>query len=417
MQQLNKTPVKVNINIEQPLGLTYSAFEAILFIAENNTVEDIEYKFERLQEVLDAGFTYGSSTYNFCRGVFKVGRKCAVFVRVKRKEESYEACYDKFDNSKFYFVIIESKLFGDLYRFNQHIAKEEKLHYFSTTEEIGHLIAGLKCVYYWQPTFNGFLQLDSKDFVELDSNKFIRLQGSGELYRDEDSYWMFDGGQGDVETYRFLADSDDGVLWDFNEFLAFQLPTVDNDSYVGWDEDGAIPLDKTDYTTEQEALNLPIFYPEAVWIARCLNLLPTRTQWLYKTLDGVEGFDVDDIPVNANTTTYIRGDKVTLGTGCTTQGVRIEQQIFLDWLKWAIQNNMWNLLYASEKVPATQGGLTLFEHRLKEPLDFSLQEQAIAEYQITERRIYDQVKVSFKFNIKLMHSILGVDSVEGTVSH
>lgn len=416
MQQLDKSPVKVNINVEQPLGLTYTAFESMLFIAENNLLEDKEYKFEKLDEVIEAGFGYGSSTYNFCRSAFRVGRKCIIYVRLKRQDESYEDCYNKRDNSNFYFVIIESKNFRDIYNFNQHIDKDNKLHYFSTDEEVGHLIGGLKCVYYWQPTYNDFLQLDSKDFVTLEDDRYIRLQGSGELFRDYDSYWMFDG-KDRFETHRYLSDAEDNVVWDFSEFLAFKQPEIHRDSYVAWDADGAIPLDDIDYTTPEEAALIANFYPEAAWIARCINFIPTRTQWLYKTLEGVEGFDVDNIPLNSNTTTYIRGNKVTLGTGCTAQGVRIEQQIFLDWLKWAIQNNMWNLLYASEKVSATQGGLTLFEHRLKEPLDFALKEQAIAEYQITERKIYDQVKVSFKFKIKLIHSILGVDSVDGTVSH
>lgn len=416
MQQLDKSPTKVNINIEQPVGLTYTAFESILFIAENNLLEDKEYKFEKLGEVIEAGFGYGSSTYNFCRSAFKVGRKCVVYVRLKRRDESYEDCYDKRDNSNFYYVVIESKNFRDIYNFNQHISKDTKLHFFSTYEDVGHLIGGMKVVYYWQPTYNDFLLLDNKDFVALDSERYIRLQGSGELFRDVDSFWMFDGGQGDIETYRYLADEDENVLWDFNEFLAYQQPTVDNDNYVAWDEDGAIPLDNIDYTTPQEANNIPNFYPEAAWIARCIGF-PTRTQWLYKTLEGVEGFDVDNIPLNSNTSTYVRNSKVTLGTGCTAQGVRIEQQVFLDWLKWAIQHNMWNLLYTSEKVPATRGGLSLFEHRLKEPLDYSLDQQAISDYSITESKIYDQDKVSFKFKITLMHSILGVDAVEGTVEH
>lgn len=421
-----ESPARVNINVERAVNLTKTAFNTIAFFTEVDHLEDKDYTFTSLGEVLESGFTYGSPTYNFCRGVFlqrgdtrgNIKSNVRVIVRLKRKEETYLDCYKKRDNSEYYFISIESKAFGTMYEFNTAMQQEDKLHMLSTSEVIGHMIAGHKVVYYWQPNFSRELLYDSYTSVSTDSGRIISLSTATQLYKLEESFWMFDGDNGVSETSVYLDDSGNKYQWDWYEFVSLdnQSTNVSGDFYVAWDEAGVIPLDSLDATTEQEANSMPLYYPEAAWFGRCGGTFPSRTQWLYKTLEGVEGFTVKEIPLNANTSTYINGDKVTLGTGCTAQGVRIEQQVFLDWLKWAIQQNMWNLLYVSEKVPATQGGLTLMEQRLDEVLRYSVAQQAIPEYRITERK-YDKVKVSFKFRMTLLHSILGVDVVEGTVTH
>ena len=419
MQQLNKKPIKVNISVEKPLSLRKDAFNTVAFFTEVDYLEDKDYVFHNLSEVTQQGFTFGSATYNFCRGVFLQNKGVRVVVRLKRKSESYQECYDKRDNSEFYFVVIESKLFGDVYRFNQHIQSELKLQFFSTSEEVGHMLSGSKIVHYWQPTFSQELLYDSNDIVVADSGRFITLSTADKLYRFEEGFWMFDGENGVPELSVYLDDSGNRYQWDWYEFVSLDIQDTSSgeDAFVAWDADGAIPLDLVDHTTEDDANKFPLYYPEAAWIGRCAYIFPSRMQWLFKTIEGVTAFDVISIPLNANTSTYINGDKVTLGTGCTAQGVRIEQQVFLDWLKWAIQQNMWNLLYVSEKVPATQQGLTLMEHRLDEVLRYSLVQEGIQNYKITSRRVYDKVKVDFKFKITLTHSILGVDVIEGVVTH
>ena len=87
-----------------------------------------------------------------------------------------------------------------------------------------------------------------------------------------------------------------------------------------------------------------------------------------------------------------------------------------DWLIWAIQRNLWKILYTKEKVPQTNSGSILMENGLKEVLDVAVTENHFSDYRITEvtqdRRTN---KLSMKFSATLVHTISGVDKVEGTI--
>ncbi|WP_247965439.1 DUF3383 family protein, partial [Citrobacter freundii] len=83
------------------------------------------------------------------------------------------------------------------------------------------------------------------------------------------------------------------------------------------------------------------------------------------------------------TTLYsVYSTNVTVGSGLTGQGIVINEQVSLDWVKWAISKNVWNLLYQSGKVNATSEGVVLIENKIKEVLDVAVKEGIFSEYQL-----------------------------------
>lgn len=384
MQEILRPPVKVNINIEQESTLTQDAFKTVCFIHESDSDVERSIRLRTLQDVVDAGFMRSSTLYNFCRSVFKQNTNIQVVSRVKRTAESYEEAYIADSNDDYYYVVIESKVVPIVLAFNDFIANELKLQFFSTDENVSDIVGGRKLVYWWQPYFSDYLLYDSDAIVTTDSSRFIELSTSFYPTADGTDSWLFDN----------------------------YIPASD---IVSWDTSYHVLLEFDDYT-EEEADTTPYYYPEAAWIARCGWLFPSRIQWLYKTLVGASVFDLKEIPLLSNSYTTIKGNQVTVGTGTTTRGYPIDQEVGLDWVKWAIQKNCWSLLYSAEKVNATQNGLLQFEQRVKEPLDIAVRENLFSSYSIKERNL-DRIKnsVSFKFTATLLYSILGVDQVEGSI--
>ena len=107
-------------------------------------------------------------------------------------------------------------------------------------------------------------------------------------------------------------------------------------------------------------------YPEASWIAKCGGNFPSKVQWLYKKLNGNAVQKVTQIPPLSTTLYSVYSTNVTVGSGLTGQGIVINEQVSLDWVKWAISKNVWNLLYQSGKVNATSEGVVLIENKIKE---------------------------------------------------
>lgn len=384
MEEILRPPIKVDINIEQETTLVQGAFQTVGFIHENDTVVERTIRIKSLQDVVDAGFMKSSSLYNFCRAVFNQNTNMQVVSRVKRSTETYSEAYTADGNDEYYYVVIESKNIIDVLTFNELIQPDIKLQFFSTTENVSEIVGGRKLVYWWQPLFDEYLLYDSGAIVESDSGQLFELSTNSYPTTDGTDSWLFD---------------------DF-------IPVSD---IVNWDSEGPVILEFDDYTDE-EALTVPYYYPEAAWIGRCGWIFPSRIQWLYKTLVGAEVFDLNEIPLLSNSYTTIKDNPVTVGTGKTTRGYPIDQEVGLDWVKWAIQKNCWSLLYSSEKVNATQDGLLQFEQRVKEPLDIAVRENLFSSYSIKERNL-DRINnsVSFKFTATLLYSILGVDQVEGSI--
>ena len=120
------------------------------------------------------------------------------------------------------------------------------------------------------------------------------------------------------------------------------------------------------------------------------------------------------IPDLSTTSTKILGDLATAGSGSTGQGVYVNEQVSLDWVRYSISKNVWNLLYTSNKVPRTENGRLLVENKIKEVLDVAVREGIFSRYEIIKTHQPYQDNFSFKFKAKLTLSILNAD-VEGTV--
>lgn len=385
MQQIDYNPVKVQINIEEVESLENLAFRTVAFFYEDEGLDTPdELRVFELSDLPKNNFMHASKAYNFTRSVMRQNKGVQVILRKKRIGETYSEAYSRLSNEGYYFVVIESKNPNDILEFNSHISSELKLQFFSSDKDLTSVVRGRKLVYYYQPNFDDYLLYDTRDIVNTDLEYPIALTTGKVFYSTGiEDYWLFEDNQ--------------------------------EDSVVDWDDSSNLLLEYQDIS-KQEADTLSTNYPEGSWIGRCAGTFPSRIQWLYKTLDGVDPFVLKEIPNLSNTSVMIKNDKVTVGTGATCQGYPIEQQVGLDWLKWAIERNCWNLLKTEEKINATNNGLLRFEQRLKEVLDEAVYQTLFSNYQITEKKLdRKNNKVSFKFTANLLHSILGVNKVEGYI--
>lgn len=379
---LNNSPVNVQINLEQPVGLISSAFNSVCFITENDTVPERTIEITKLSDVPLNGYFIDSKLYSFCRALLKQKTNVRVFVRNKRTNETYEQAYDAADNSEYYFTVIDSKDISTILSFNDHIQYQMKLQFFSLNQDVSTQIMSRKIVYFYQPYFDDYILYDSGAIVETDNDFFIETTTNSYYTSDGTGFWNFDTPVGTV---------------------------------VDWDDTSNLLLEVQDLTTEQ-AETIPYKYPEAAWIGACGGLFPSRVQWLWKELVGARVFDLKQIPNLSTTYSIVHNTESTNGSGLTGQEFPIEQQVSLDWVKYAIQKNLWNILYTSRKVSATSNGLLILENGLKEVLDVAVDEGIFSTYQITQRVVdANTAKASFKFTAYLVYSILGVDKVEGVV--
>ena len=169
-------------------------------------------------------------------------------------------------------------------------------------------------------------------------------------------------------------------------------------------------------------MELPINrHPESAWISRCGNLFPSHVQWLCKELIGVSTQDTftPQAPFNTPSNWYdeVMDYPVTWGDGTTCNGEWIDSVVFDDWLRWAIQRNVWKLFKNTPKVNATNNGVEQIELKIREVLDFGVEQNGIISYKITEKS-YDRLSrsSSFKFNYTRVHAIIGVISINGTIN-
>ena len=164
-------------------------------------------------------------------------------------------------------------------------------------------------------------------------------------------------------------------------------------------------------------------YPEAAWIASCGNEFPSRVQWLYKYLAKVDVLPIKDLKDRLpdsgypNTTSTVMKDIATVGSGKTSQGVLIHEQVSLDWVKWAISQRVWKTLYTQNKINATQGGIDLIVNEIKYILDIAVEQGIFTQYKIGETKLdrnTNNLQVKFKAN--LTHTILEVE-VNGSLKY
>lgn len=377
MITLNYTPIEIELNIEQG-NINQNAFYSVGFITEN---EDAPRTIvvNKLEDLLENGYSRGSNAYNFCKAVLIQGQMNTIIVRSKRENESYFEAYLADDNSDYYYVVLGIKDVSEVLSFNSLLldSKDLKLQFFSTDEDVSELISGRKIVYYYQP-----------DFIDF-------------------PYIAFDSGSG-VQT-------DEEYFLYLNTFEVLNTGNV----LVSDPESDYTQSDGSDLTFEQ-AQGRGIKYPEGSWIGLCGNYFPSQVQWLYKNLKNVDTFQLQEIPDLSTISTLMpyNNEKSTLGSGKTGQGFNIHEVVSLDWVRYAIQKKLWEVFYNNERVLATAAGMLLLENAVRYVLDIAVQQDIFTAYTITGRNLISSInRASFSFEATITQTILEVKKVEGTIYH
>ena len=110
-------------------------------------------------------------------------------------------------------------------------------------------------------------------------------------------------------------------------------------------------------------------------------------------------------------------NRATVGSGKTSEGVPIHEQVSLDWVKWAISRKVWRLLYTKDKISATEGGKELIVNEVKDVLNIAVEEGIFVKYDISDVILNSRNNtISIKFSAELEHTILYVD-VSGSLYH
>lgn len=373
--QLNLSPVKVDVNVENYV-IKSDAFYNVCFITEDDLApRTVEVR--TLDDLLKNGYHRFSLAYDFCRTAFLQQGMPSVFVRAKRTNETYEQAFDADDNSAYYYVVIDTKNIETVLSFNTYINSVDsyKLQFFSSTNDYSDLVANRKIVFYYSPLV-----------TPLDKDK--TLYYINKTYGNNTLPYLSDG----VKDY-----------WDWFD-----------DGNVQYDDTTNVILQVHDLESN-EAQSFKTAYPEGGWIALCGHRFPSKIQWLHKFIAGADDFRLTTIPNLSTTSIKILGGRSTEGSGVTGQGVVINEQVSLDWVRYAITKNVWNLLYQSGKVDATSEGVVLIENKIKEVLDVAVTEGIFSEYQLLGNTLdRQQNNATYKFKAKLTYSILNAD-IEGVV--
>lgn len=405
--RVETNPINVEITVESE-SLDRNAFYNVCFITENDeaprTVE-----VSNLSELLSHGYRRHNLAYSFCLTAFAQQGIPTVFVRAKRTGETYSEAFSSDSNANFYFVVIDSKLESDIAPFNEYLtsADEFKLQFYSSSNAP---IKDKKLVHYYSDF--------SIRLAEIMAGDFSRLVGdseglAGRMYASDRAKFS--------ETYIAKAlKSDIDVEEAFQEeykYMAGDLTRLVGDSInlagrtIDYEKAREYGAELQYYQSARTA------YPEAAWIAECANSFPSRVQWLHKYLVKPDVMNYSEIPDRSNTTVIVLDTKATAGSGTTMQGVLIHEQVSLDWVKWAIGRKVWNLLYNTNKLPSTTGGIELVKNEIRNVLDLAVEEDVFSKYHIKDVSIAkDKETVKASFSATLMHSILGA-SISGSLYH
>ena len=299
-----------------------------------------------LRELLDAGYTRESLAYNFCVSVFAQESMPSVIIRAKRTGESYADAYAADSNDGYYFISIQSKNLSVVTEFNSYLVGTGDLKLQFFSSPDSPMVDS-KIVQYYQT------KIKSSD---------VSFNGS-------------------VQKRHYYINK------------AFDL---------GYVVDGEMLLE--DYQVARAA------YPEAAWISFCGQRFPSKVQWLYKYLSKVDIVKNPKLPELLSTTSKILNDKSTMGSGTTSQGVIIHEQVSLDWCRWAIARQVWKTLYKSDKVPSTKSGGDIIVNNVKFVLDIAVEESIFSDYKIGKVEIFPSSNnISVEFSASLVYTILNCD--------
>ena len=177
---LPENVIEVNIDVEGGLS-EFNAFNTVAFFTVSDSSQR-NIKVNSLSEVVSAGFSKGSSAYNFCLGVFNQKKMSQVVIRSVRTNESYLDAYKSFSNNSYYFIVIENKDIDVVLNFRQSLedSSQNKLLFFSTGEDVSEKVGGLsRLVYYFDESLSDetfILLFDGGDYVTLDDSGNIALE-------------------------------------------------------------------------------------------------------------------------------------------------------------------------------------------------------------------------------------------------
>lgn len=350
---IEKPPIDVGISIES-LSIEREAFYNVCFITENDTaIRTLEVR--TLTDLLEGGYDRTSLAYNFCIGVFSQQAMPVIYIRAKRVSESYAEAFLADNNSNYYYLVIQSKDSETISTFNSFVSETDRYK----------------------------IQFCSNDLAAINANKLVQYYQKP--IRDEDVI------------------SEDVVSLD-NYYIvkAYGLPYT---------------VDGVSTSTVGDLQRARLAYPESAWIALCGNSFPSSVQWLYKYLAKVDIIRDKVIPDNTSTSSIILKNKATTGSGSTTTGIPIHEQVSLDWVTWALSRRVWNTLYTTDRITATKGGVELISNDVKYVLDLAVTEGMFTEYIITETTLEPKENnIKLKFTAKIMSTIINV-SVSGSLSY
>ena len=346
-------PVDVDISIES-LSVERDAFYNVCFITENdNAVRTLEVR--TLTDLLEGGYDRTSLAYNFCVGVLAQQAMPVIYIRAKRASETYTEAFLADNNSNYYYLVIEPKDSETISTFNSYISEVDRYK----------------------------IQFCSNDLSAINANKLVQYYQKP--IRDEDII-------------------SEGVVSSDNYYIvkAYGLPYT---------------VDGVSTSTVGDLQRARLAYPESAWIGLCGNSFPSSIQWLYKYLSKTDVVKDKAIPDSTSTSSIILKNKATTGSGTTTSGIPIHEQVSLDWVTWALSRRIWNTLYTTDRIAATKGSVELISNDVKYILDLAVREGMFTEYTITEVALEPKENnIKLKFTAKIMSTIINV-SVSGSLSY
>ncbi len=365
-----KIPVEVNVNLES-LEVSREAFYNLCFITESDTAPR-NVNVQSLKELLDNGYDRESLAYNFCVGVFSQRGISSVTIRAKRSSESYIKAYDSADNSQYYFLTIQTKSEEDILELATYLQSQgqSKLLFYSNDK----MIKLPNTVAYYQEK----IPLNTPDSQNRVPFKYFYINKAYKLGHDARGLFKFVSKSEYVNKLHFVF-----------------LGELD------------ISLNQ-----RQQAITA---YPEASWIAECANKFPSEVQWLYKSLAKTGITPISNIPTGFSASSIVNKNKVTMGSGCTTEGVPIQEEIMLDWVKWGISQKVWNTLYTKERI--TNKDKDLIVNDVRNVLDIAVSRGSFEKYKITDISIQPRLNsISIKFDAHTTQTILGTE-VSGSLGY
>lgn len=172
-----KEPISVNIAIENSVLLP-DAFNSIGFLTYNEK-SPRSLVVNKLDDLLNNGFTRDSKAYNFCYGVFLQGRLNNIVIRSVRENESYYDAYISDNNSSYYYLVIESKDVNDVINFTSKVSDQLKLVFYSSNEDHSSKLSGLSNLVFYYNTnigidkIDGWLMFDDGSFALFDDGSSV----------------------------------------------------------------------------------------------------------------------------------------------------------------------------------------------------------------------------------------------------